>query len=319
MHGDAAEIPAVSRVLAERGAPPLLLDTARFPTDEPLSLEWGPGGRFAVRRGDGDPIDVAAVWQGVVAGRDLPAMDPGTRRTCVGAAEMALLGMLDAARAFQLDPAWLRARAENKPAQLRAAQEAGLDVPATVVTNDPAAVRALASRCPRLVTKMLIQPISDEGEETVVFTSELDPADLDRLGGLELCPMIFQERIESALDVRVTIAGRVVHAAAVGPGERLGTDVDWRRDSHDQERAAAWAPHDLPRPIADRLIAVLDHFGLEYGAFDLVVAPDGRHLFLELNPAGSFSFLGPAHEAAIAGAIADVLVDRSARRLDRRA
>ena len=320
IHGDTAEIPAVSRALGERGVEPLLIDTARYPTDLPLTLEWDRGGGFRAGWAGGsigasEIID--AVWQGVVVGRDLPAMDPGTHRTCIGSAEMALLGMLDGSGAFQLDPSWRRARAENKPYQLRVAQRVGLEVPETIVTNDAGAVRALAGRCDRLVTKMLVQPMTaGAGEdETVVFTTELGAADLDRLEGLELCPMIFQERIENALDLRVTVAGRQVHAAAVGAGGRVGDDLDWRRDSHDQGRAAAWTAHELPPAIAARLIAMLDHLELNYGAFDLIVTPGGRHVFLELNPAGSFSFLGAAHEALIAGAIADLLVDPGARRI----
>ena len=44
----------------------------------------------------------------------------------------------------------------------------------------------------------------------------------------------------------------------------------------------------------------MDYFVLNYGAIDIIVTPDGRPVFLEINP--------------IAEAIADVLLGRSPRR-----
>jgi hypothetical protein len=208
VHGDAPEVPAVTRALRDRwGVEAIHLDPARFPTGFPLSLEYA-GGDFAWRRA-GREATVSAVWQGVIAGRDLPAMDPAARRTCAAAAEIALLGLLDSSRAFQLDPRASAARAENKPHQLRVAQEVGLDIPATLVSNDAQAVRDFAARRGPLVTKMLVQPAAEPGEEdAVVFTSAVSDADLADLAGLELCPMIFQERIANRLDVRVAVIGR---------------------------------------------------------------------------------------------------------------
>ena len=58
------------------------------------------------------------------------------------------------------------------------------------------------------------------------------------------------------------------------------------------------------------MLRLLDASGLQYGAADFIVTPDGDHLFLECNPAGEFNWL--EHEAPyfpIAAAIADVLTD----------
>ena len=81
-----------------------------------------------------------------------------------------------------------------------------------------------------------------------------------------------------------------------------------------RDRAPVWAPYDLPAGLGDRLVQLVDRLGLEYGVADLVVGPDDRHAFLELNAAGSFAFLGADLARRIAGAIADVLVDPGALR-----
>lgn len=305
--------------LNDRKVEPVVFDSSVFPGGAAVTLSYERGGFRAYGSCEMAPDTIAAVWQNAVVGTDLPAMAPGVRETCVSASELALVGLLDSMRAFQLDPHTDQSRAGNKPRQLRIAQQLGLDIPATIVTNDPAAVRAFARRCGPLITKMLVQPASTgpetDGDAPVVFTTAMTEADLEQLDGLDLCPMIFQEQIENQLDVRVTIAGKRVFGAALEAPARAGGDLDWRRDSYAHDRAPTWSPYELPRALTERLLGLLDHFGLNYGAVDLIVRPDGRHVFLELNATGSFAFLGEPHATPIAAAIADVLIDPAARRI----
>jgi glutathione synthase/RimK-type ligase-like ATP-grasp enzyme len=315
--------------LNDRKVEPVVFDSSAFPGGPggaPVTLSYERGafsafgcGRSAWEMGPDPGDSIAAIWQNAVVGIDLPAMAPGVRETCVSAAELALVGLLDSLPAFQLDPHASQSRAGSKPRQLRIAQQLGLDIPATIVTNDPVAVRAFARRCGPLITKMLVQPASTgpetDDDASVVFTTRMTETDLEQLDGLDLCPMIFQEQVENQLDVRVTIAGKRVFGAALEAPARAGGDLDWRRDSYAHDRAPAWSPYELPRALADRLLALLDHFGLNYGAVDLIVRPDGRHVFLELNATGSFAFLGEPHTAPIAAAIADLLIDPAARRI----
>jgi len=328
VHGEVVEIPAVAAALRDRwGVEPLLFDPVRFPAGCGLSAEYAPGGEL-VCAGDGrEWQDIGAIWQGVVVGGErggdggLGALDDATRRTCIAASEMALLGVLDSLEVFQLDPHASAARAGSKPFQLRIAPAVGLEIPRTLIGNDPDAVRAFARRCGGLVTKMLVQPAASDAEagQASVFTAEVSEADLADLDGLRLCPMIFQERIEKAADVRVTVVGRQVLAAALesraGPDPGGEGDIDWRRAWHGRGERPGWAPCELPADVAAALVRMLDHLGLNIGACDLVRTPEGRHVFLELNPFGSFCFLGPACADPIAAAIADVLVDPGARRV----
>ena len=59
----------------------------------------------------------------------------------------------------------------------------------------------------------------------------------------------------------------------------------------------------------------MDALGLNYGAFDFIVTPEGRHVFLEVNPAGEFMWLMRNPGLPIHEALADVLSGRAARRL----
>ena len=311
----------VAGALRNRNAEPIVLDSSAFPSGIPLTLAYtGTGFRgLGLGAASSEPHGISAVWQSVVVGTALPAMAPGMRESCVASSELAIVGLLDSLEVFQLDPYWNKARADNKPHQLRVAQRVGLEIPETIVSNDPEAVRGFARRCGPVVMKMLAQPASTgpatDGEAEVVFTTAMTASDLAQLDGLDLCPMIFQAQIANQLDVRVTIAGHRVLAAALDADARGGGDPDWRRQSYALDRAPAWAPYELPREVADRLLRMMDHFGLNYGAADLIVRPDGGHVFLELNASGAFGFLGDALAAPIAAAIAEVLIDPGARRV----
>jgi len=319
----ALEVSAIAEALRARGAEPVVLDSSAFPGGALVTLAYDGDGfraRWAGGSGDrGELHDISAVWQSVVVGAALPAMAPGSRETAVAAAELAVAGLLDSLQVFQLDPYWNKARADCKPYQLAVARRLGLDIPRTLVSNDPDAVRGFARAAGPVVTKMLVQPTGDgdtaDGEADVVFTTALGDADLAQLDGLDLCPMIFQEQIDHRGDVRATVVGNRVFATALDRAARGGDELDWRRQGYAEDRAPVWAPYELPAAVADRLLRLLDHFGLNYGAADFLVARDGRHVFLELNASGSFAFLGAGHVAPIAAAIAEVLVDPGARRV----
>jgi len=47
---------------------------------------------------------------------------------------------------------------------------------------------------------------------------------------------------------------------------------------------------------------------LNYGAIDIILTPEGKHVFLELNPAGEFFWLERAPGLPISDAIADLLL-----------
>lgn len=315
----AADEALIAGALRERGAEPVALDSSAFPTDVPVALSYGAAG-FDARWGGDELRDLTAVWQALAVGGGLPAMAPGERETCVEAAERFVLGLLDSLEVFQLDPHGRKARADHKPSQLRLAQRLGLEIPETIITNDADAVRAFARRVGPIIMKMLVQPQPvgpADGSAEVVFTTALDEAELADLHGLELCPMIFQAQVASLRDVRVTVVGRRVFAAALearGATADPRDGLDWRRDSYAHDRAPVWAPYELPDGLGERVGAMLDHHGLCYGAADFVVRPDGRHVFLELNASGSIAFLGEAMARPIAGAIADALLDPACRR-----
>ena len=154
--------------------------------------------------------------------------------------------------------------------------------------------------------------IHEEGREKVVFTNPLSASDLEGLDGLRLCPMTFQEKVEKASELRVTVVGSRVFAAAIDSNALERSRTDWRREG--LALIDRWKTCDLPAAVERGLLALMDALGLNYGAADFIVTPEGRHVFLELNPAGEFFWLERENGLPISEALADVLLGLAPRR-----
>lgn len=308
----------VRRALEARGERVYRFDSDLFPTQVQLSLDEAGGGRLSGPDGVLELSELSAIWyRRNATGAGIPRdMDEQLRRPSVEESRRLVFGMMTALGVFQLDSLETVRRAEHKPLQLKLARALGLEVPRTLMTNDPEAVRAFAASCPGgVVTKMMSAfAVYDEGgREQVVFTTPLEARELEDLEGLDLCPMTFQERLVKAEELRVTVVGDQVMAAAIDSQALPKAREDWRREG--AALIDAWKPYTLPEPVRVRSLQLMDALGLNYGAFDFIVTPEGRHVFLEVNPAGEFMWLMHNPGLPIDEALAEVLSGRAARRL----
>lgn len=311
-------VDTVTTAVQRRGGRVVRMDTDQLPTAVRFASRRGPGGTRCELHATGDLVLDAdtAIWHRRIAfGDAIPRTMPHqVRAACVQETRRAFLGALTAHEGFVLDPEHRIRRAESKDLQLRLAERIGLAVPRTLVSNDPEAVRAFAAECGgNLITKMQAAfAIYEDGKENVVFTNPVSAADLADLDGLRYCPMVFQERVAKALELRVTIVGERVFTAAIDSQRHERGQADWRRVG--ARTVDEWRPFDLPADVQRQMLALVDELQLNYGAADLILTPDDRFVFLEINPSGEFFWLdhGPNHP--ISAALADVLLGKVRRR-----
>lgn len=304
----------VADAIARKGGHTIRFDTDRYPTDVRLTSYYGAGNdeRLTLTNEDGefDLREVTAIWhRRLNLGGQLPAsLDNQLRHASLGETTAAAHGMLASLKAFRLDPVHHIRHAENKQLQLQVARELGLDIPRTLTTNDPAAVRAFVQNCESgIVTKMLSSfAIYEDGKELVVFTNPVNPEDLADLSGLNLCPATFQESLPKSLEIRATVVSQRVLSAAVDSQVSARATHDWRRDG--VRMVQDWQPYQLPVDVEQKLLRLMNYFSLNYGAIDIILTPDGKHVFLELNPCGEFFWLERSPGLPISDAIADVLL-----------
>ena len=312
---DNESIPLVINAISQQGGKAFRFDTDRFPTEVQLDVYYGKGTQrliLASEQGSLDLSEVSAVWYRRIAigGRIPTTMEPQLRNASVQESRTTIQGMIASLKAFHLDLLPSIRHAENKQLQLQVARELGLDTPRTLITNNPQAVREFAQQCESgLIAKMLSSfAIYEQEQEKVVFTNPVALEELDNLDGLRFCPMTFQENIPKALELRTTIVGKRVFTASIDSQRSEPARYDWRRQG--VAFLKDWKPYTLPQDIEEKLLELMAHFGLTYGALDLILTPDGRYIFLEVNPVGEFFWLELCPGLPISKAIADILLGR---------
>ena len=181
-------------------------------------------------------------------------------------------------------------KAEFKPYQLEIATRLGLMVPATLISNVPDSIRAFFTECGKAMIAKPVRSghIVQNGVDCAVFTTKIQESDLDDLADAALCPTIYQELDPKQYDIRVTVVGRKIFAAAIDSQSDPEASVDWRRTSN------PLLPHrviELPAQVQAQILGLMDALSLNYGALDFVLTPDGRYVFLEINPNGQWLWL----------------------------
>lgn len=291
----------VARRLEMRGAPHAIVNAADFPQRLRISAKYGDG-RFAVRVANGAPIvdgeEIHGLWLRRFHAHEIsPAIaDEAVAAFAYREARELFLGWTSSVRNV-INPRSEEWRAEMKPFQLFAAQEVGLTIPRTIVSNDPEEIRAFAASLDGEVVFKVLSATAFQFTATTAL--ELDHLDL--LDGVRLAPTIFQERIHADRHLRVTVVDDSIFTAAIEPVRAEGM-LDWRLD-----RDPRMEPFDLPAPVAEKVLALRRRLGLRFGAIDMILDRDGRYVFLEINPGGQWLFVEIHAGLPISEAIADAL------------
>ena len=311
--GDFYTIDLVSQALARRDARPVRFNTDLFPSSVKLFARAGDERAAHLFTEAGEQIsaaEVCAVWARKLWSPHMSGdLDERYRAMCVSESIAALEGFLDAL----YDARWVndlegQRAAENKQRQLRLAARAGLRVPRTLVTNDPAAARQFFAETEGQTVAKLLRPlaVSMEAGNPFVYTNRVREEDLAGAETLRHCPMVFQELIPKACELRVAyVAGEVFAGALDASGTSRG-HTDWRRAAPEECR---WQKAQLPTEVASGLRVLMSELGLVFGAVDLICTPSGEHVFLEVNPGGEWGMLERDLGLPISEAIAAALLE----------
>ncbi|QEH43170.1 MvdC/MvdD family ATP grasp protein [Chitinophaga sp. XS-30] len=317
---DNAATDQVIRFITETGATAVRFDVDRYPLDTRLTTIYQSGQWLLLLEmaGEKHRLDnVTAVWyrRSYHIGKGLETLLEKTYlSTSIGELRRTLFGMLEGLPCFQIERYSTYRRLDSKEEQLRIAVACGLQIPATCITNSPAQLKTFMeeTKGPVIAKMQSAFAIYREGEEHVVFTNEITTEHLEQLEQLQYCPMVFQEKLEKSLELRVTIVGKKIFSFAIDSQKIPASRVDWRKEG--AALAEDWQSHPLPSAIERSLLALMDMYGLNYGAIDLILTPEGKYYFLEVNAAGEFFWLDKLSDHAISRHLAAVLLGQEARR-----
>lgn len=270
------------------------------------------GRQFELRMPDGQSLalrDCGAVWwrRPQAFAPDPLIGDPSHASFAYSESVEAFTGLWQTLDAFWVNQPVRDEVAARKVFQLRAAQEVGLDIPETLVTNDPLAARGfIDERNGEPTVYKTFSATAQEWRETRLLRDEERPL----LDSVQYAPLIFQEYIPGGFDVRITAVGDELFPAAI-EAEATSYPVDFRMDMVN----APVRTVELPEGVEVGLRALLDRLGLVYGAIDMRCDADGRWVFLEVNPAGQWLFVEERTGQPMTAALAALLATRDAERL----
>jgi hypothetical protein len=303
----------LARMLQGRGADFARFHPTQFPGQGEISLAPAPAGPVQYRlRAGGEAIDLSsltAVWyrypRPPVPHAEItdPLVRDFVARECLSFVEDTW---------HSLDCLWLPAqplviqRAQLKASQLKAAGALGFDLPPTLFTNSPEEFLEFYRRhngniVSKLAGTFLLPP---QGLAFARYTEVVSKRDVGYAHALRYCPVIFQAYVPKRVELRITVVGRKVFTAEIRSQETNHTRHDWRR--YDHSKTPYW-PHELPHDVGKRCVRLVECLGLSYGAVDMILTPDGRYVFLEINPLGQYLWIERFTGLPISEAICDLL------------
>lgn len=293
--------------LGRRGVPFVRFNQEHFP--DRIAITWPGHGRRGTLVVGGETVpstEICSAWFRHPAGPPLTGLDE--RRTIVDFAARESTGFL--AGFWETTPwFWMNrpsavALASSKLRQLEQASELGFHVPETLITNCPNAARAFLHSRNGIAKTVVSGGIHDAGQQYAIYTRPVTCNDLSD-EAVRAAPAIFQERITNGFDLRVTVVGKQVFATRISVGNHDG-EVDWHAVDPTQ---LTYELHSLPSALEAGCVALATAFSLNFAALDFIVTPEGKHVFLELNPSGQWGWLESATGALITDAIVNQLIE----------
>ena len=301
---------AVQSKLKILGEQAIILDLREFPSKSNLSIEPGnPQGKRVWHYRDSkiDLRKVKAVWwrRPQAYGIDNSITDPASNNFVLHECEELIQGLWLSLDAFWINIPSKDERAARKLWQLDVAQRSGLQTPRTLITNDPEDAKEFINvDGPERTVYKAFQGTEDTWRETRV----LKPDEVKQLDSVRFAPVIFQEYIDAVYDIRVTIVGEQIFAAAI-----YSQETSYRVDFRMQMENVKIEAITLPSLVTNSLKELMHRLGLVYGAIDLRLTPEGKYVFLEINPAGQWLFVEDKTQQPISTAIAKLMSEKNRR------
>lgn len=294
----------VSRVTEHLHMPYEILDLASIPARTRVNARVGRAvDALYLDTEDGRRIDldrVGAVWNRRIRSfRIDPAITDETGRLFAHSETTeAVQGFWYAMGCYWMNPPAADEMALRKVTQHRVAARLGLRIPETLVTNNPDEARAFIEQHQATgVVRKAFRNIEQAPRETL----KIGPAEMAVLDTVRFAPVILQEYIPLALDLRVTVVDDEIFATSFRSEPQY--EVDYRPGVG----TAEVQPYKLPDDVTAKLRQLMAAFGLKYGAVDFRLTPEGEHVFFEVNPAGEYLFVSERTGQPIPQAIAAAL------------
>ena len=173
---------------------------------------------------------------------------------------------------------------QQKLSEYAYAREAGLHIPQTLCTNDPAAAKKFIDRWGG---KVLFREFNSP---YIFFRIAFADAREKALKKLSSSPCVFQQYIKKEYEIRAVVVGDKIFACQIDSQASELAKIDWRCYDNAHVR---WDRMELPKSVQRVMLSLMKKLDLKWGSFDMIKSPDGNYYFLEVNRPGASYWLLP--------------------------
>ena len=180
--------------------------------------------------------------------------------------------------------------AENKLYQLKVAIEAGFKVWPTLVTTDVDSAKEFyrENRGDVIYKPLRKGRLIRENKQSFIFTNLVDNGAVIDFDNIRYAPCLFQKYIHKSAELRITVIGNKVFTVEIVSQSTPDALHDWRRGL---PGTLVHRPFILSPDVEQKCKKLVRLLGLEFGALDLIITPEGEPVFVEINPNGQWAWI----------------------------
>lgn len=279
--------------LTEAGCQTEFLETSLFPTK--VRLSWEPetqSGSLTLSSGKRLPFrSIRSIFWRTFASAQIPKLPQRQDQHLAFNDAMSTLRTFMQGTSIRWVNSWQAYQFhKEKPLQLRQVQQLGVQIPKTLIGNDPIAIREFV----RNHEKVIFKPVYGGAPTKPLEPEHLTSGRLEL--ALSLSPIALQEYIPGT-NIRVYVIGRALYAAEI-----RSAAIDFRAD-----QKAPIVPLEIPDAIQHYCHRIARALGLVWTAIDWRLTPEGQFVFLEANPSPMFIHFERQTQYPITQTLIDIL------------
>jgi ATP-GRASP peptide maturase of grasp-with-spasm system len=179
----------------------------------------------------------------------------------------------------------------NKLRVIQLAEKNGLITPMTEVVTTRAAVQNLVEKYEQIIIKPLSEVIYLEDENYQhynMLTKIINVKNINYVP-LHFFPSLVQEAIEKKMEIRIFYLYGQFYSMAIYSQNNKNTKQDFR--NYDHRRPNRTVPYKIPDELENKLSILMQELGFNMGSIDMILTPEGKYVFLEINPEGQFGMV----------------------------
>ncbi|MDT8412926.1 MAG: grasp-with-spasm system ATP-grasp peptide maturase [Vicingaceae bacterium] len=174
---------------------------------------------------------------------------------------------------------------------IKLAEEIGLNVPPTIITNSKIGVEKFMEFHKELITKPITEVLFLEYKKYsfISLTKVISNENIDLLPD-KFLPSLFQKNILKRYEIRTFFLNNTFYSMAIFSQKNKKTQNDFR--DYDTSKPNRTVSYKLPIYVENKLIILMKKLNLTNASIDLIYSTeDNNYYFLEVNPRGQFGMV----------------------------